>query len=378
MSSPESVHEDLFGSPNFLPDPVPDHTPASLNFAFLTQEQLLAPSPARPDWLTTVYAEFRRHVLDPGYPCYFAVAAEQKGTLRYSFVTDPATGIDTAALHELIQLSRKHPEKRHALAVFVRPEHQLQAHDWYTRSGWDLLQKLHDADDTPWPADIPRSPSDPHWEFCFGGEPLFVFGAFPSHHLRRSRNLGPSAVLLFQPRSVFRGIEGGTPGGIQARRVIRRRLAAWDLAPLHTSMGDYGNPSNFEASQYFIPDGPQPSSPCPLVIRGATPDQPASNSTPPTALFTPGPTISLEHAILHLLKRHPSVEVQSDRPGQLHPIHTHPVNETLQIISGELHFQIHGQHSIAGPGTSIQLPALTPHSSTAGSTGCLYLIAQHL
>jgi FPC/CPF motif-containing protein YcgG len=376
MSTPDIFHDELFGPPTFLPQTVPSEATASLDSALLTQQQLFSPAPALPAWLPIVYAEFRRHVLDPRYPCYFAVAGEQKGTLRYSFVNDVATGIDTAALRELIRLSHENPEKRQALVVFVRPEEQLRSHDWYVRCGWDLLQKLHDADNTPWPADIPLSPAHADWEFCFGGEPLFVFGAFPSHYRRRSRNLGPSAVLLFQPRSVFRGIEGGTAGGVQARRVIRRRLAAWDLAPLHQSMGDYGDPSNFEASQYFIPDGPETSGPCPLVIRGAAPAASALPANQPTVALIPGRSVGLEPAIHELLQIHNCVEVQVDRPGQLHPLHTHPVHETLQIISGELHFHVNGEDFTASSGTSIQLPAHTPHSSTAGPTGCLYLIAQ--
>jgi len=108
---------------NFTPLLPPYHAIESNAGAFLSPTISIAPlAPDVPAWLPIVYAEFRRHVLDPHYPCYFAVAGEQKGTLRYSFVNDLATGIDTAALRELIRMSRENPEKRHALAVFIRPE----------------------------------------------------------------------------------------------------------------------------------------------------------------------------------------------------------------------------------------------------------------
>jgi quercetin dioxygenase-like cupin family protein len=142
-------------------------------------------------------------------------------------------------------------------------------------------------------------------------------------------------------------------------------------------MGDYGDPSNFEASQYFIPDGPEASGPCPLVIRGAAPAASALPANQPTVALISGRSAGLESAIHELLQIHNCVEVQVDRPGQLHPLHTHPVHEILQIISGELHFHVNGEDFTASSGTSIQLPAHTPHSSTAGTTGCLYLIAQH-
>ena len=379
MSNELFPNELLQLSPEFLPA-VQDTDTEGTAPQLLTQSQMLDPASKLPNWLAVVYAEFRRHVLDPNYPCYFAVAGEQKGTLRYSYVNDLNSGISTDALKELIQLSRLHPQKRHALAVFIKPESRLQSHDWYIRCGWDLLQKLHDADTTPWPSQFPTSPADPHWEFCFQNEPLFVFGALPSHHRRRSRNLGPAMVLLFQPRSVFNGIEGGSPAGTRARQIIRKRLANWDLAELHPSMGDYGDPSNFEASQYFIPDDHQPSPPCPLVIR--SPQTPATaNATHTPEAAVPSVTVSapvpLEQAVRQLLPNRGHIEIQRDPPGTLHPLHQHPVDETLYVAEGDLF--LHANHTThhAPPGSIIQLPANSPHSSTAGPTGCIYLIATH-
>jgi hypothetical protein len=362
--------------PDFSSDP---RAATDKQAALFTQAEMLAGS-GLPAWIPPVYGEFRRHVLHRDYPCFFAVAGEQTGTLRYTIVEEPADGVSPAAVHELIRISREHPGNRHSLVAFVRPEPQLRGHHHYIRAGWDLLQKLHDQDSEPWPGDVPRSPTDPKWEFCFGGEPMFVFGAMPSHHRRRSRNLGPSLLLLFQPRSVFRGIEGGTPEGARVRAVIRKRLAAWDLAQLHSSMGDYGDPSNFEAAQYFIPDDDLPSPPCPLVIRGAADGAPPSDGNfppaPPRATVVAGTAMSLDAAVQSLLPRQGSVEVQQDEAGRWHPLHTHPVDETLHVVAGRLAFHVHGQQFNAGPGTTIRLPAGTPHSSVAGPDGCIYLIAQ--
>ena len=99
---------------------------------------------------------------------------------------------------------------------------------------------------------------------------MFVFAAAPSYARRASRNVGPGLVLLFQPRNVFEGIEGGTPRGMAARQIIRTRLGQWDTMPLHPDMGDYGDPSNHEWRQYFIPDDQgRLHEKCPLQIRGA-------------------------------------------------------------------------------------------------------------
>lgn len=333
-------------------------------------------------WAVVSYREFRRQVVDKDYPCTFAVAGEHAGTLRYAFVDDPATGINPQSLLELAALSQQHPENRHALAVFVRPEPALQSHEYYQKGFWDLLQKLHESDPQPWPCDVPKSPTDPKWEFCFGGQPMFVFAAAPSHFLRRSRNLGPSLVLLFQPRSVFRGIEGGTANGTRVRTQIRQRLAEWDLIGLHSSMGNYGDVSNFEASQYFIPDDDRPTPPCPLQIReAAAPQQqnPGTAVTPSPAVvtITSGAALGFEDAVRKFLPPGGSLSIQSDPPGKQHPLHTHAADETLYIMEGELLFRVPDRDVRVTPGTTIELPGGTLHSSSAGADGCLYLIAVH-
>ncbi|MFM8974260.1 MAG: cupin domain-containing protein [Vulcanococcus sp.] len=58
--------------------------------------------------------------------------------------------------------------------------------------------------------------------------------------------------------------------------------------------------------------------------------------------------------------------------------HTHPIDETLYVVAGRLAFHVHGQQFNAGPGTTIRLPARTPHSSVAGPDGCTYLIARRV
>jgi hypothetical protein len=130
----------------------------------------------------------------------------------------------------------------------------IDTHSGHGELFWNILQYLHENDDLPWPQEFPQDPNDPGWEFCFHGTAMFVFSAAPTHALRRSRNLGDALVLLFQPRNVFSGIEGGTLAGTAARRRIRERLKTWDAAEGHPAMGDFGDPSNFEWRQYVIPD----------------------------------------------------------------------------------------------------------------------------
>ncbi|CAH0321714.1 cupin domain-containing protein [Priestia megaterium] len=91
--------------------------------------------------------------------------------------------------------------------------------------------------------------------------------------------------------------------------------------------------------------------------------------------YVSGDNISLEQAVFELLPETGSVEVQRDTPLREHKTHTHPTNETLLIIEGEIIFYAENQKIPCKSGDRILLPANTKHSSIAGPNGCLYIIA---
>lgn len=220
--------------------------------------RVAAPQPPadRPDWLPGVLDSFRANVGDPGYPCNFGRYALRHDELFGTWVDrdgdlDPLR-CDLAAF---LDATRPYPRRRMVLAAFFAPGPRAGTdHAGYGRRFWSTLQFLRDHDDLPWPADVPAAPAHARWEFSFHGVPMFVFASAPTHRARRSRNVGPGLVLLFQPRNVFAGIEGGTPAGTKARRNIRRDLVAWDTAEPHPCMGAYGDPANHEWQQYYIAD----------------------------------------------------------------------------------------------------------------------------
>ncbi len=53
-----------------------------------------------------------------------------------------------------------------------------------------------------------------------------------------------------------------------------------------------------------------------------------------------GDSVTMEEAVMKLLPKTGSVEVQRDTPHREHKTHTHPTNETLLIISGEITFTV--------------------------------------
>ncbi|MGE5291013.1 MAG: YqcI/YcgG family protein [Micromonosporaceae bacterium] len=219
-------------------------------------------------WWTVSLRAFKANLGRRNYPCYFGRLALEHGELFATFFEDSVKTL-AASLTEFLDMSRQHLESRMALAAFHRPYDQPVRELSYAERFWDVLQQLHDMDDSDWPADVPLQPENPAWEYSFHGVPMFVFAAAPTYARRASRNVGPGLVLLFQPRNVFNGIEGGTPRGIKARLVIRDRLSRWDTVPPHPDLADYGDPSNNEWRQYFIPDDQSRLyERCPLHING--------------------------------------------------------------------------------------------------------------
>jgi uncharacterized protein len=227
----------------------------------LLLEQADMSDPSRiPSWLMREYRSFHETVVDDDFPCNFGLAAEKDRELRYSFVEGNDFARLPQALEAFLQLSRSHPSVRHNLTVFFEPEAEAKPFEYYTQRFWQVLNYLHAHDRAPWPSQIPTDKDDPLWEFCFGGDPIFMFAASPAYVRRRSRNYGDSFVMLFQPKRIFKGIESESPTGTRARRVIRARLKKWDgNEALHPDVNDYGEVLTYRWKQYLLSDDGTPA-----------------------------------------------------------------------------------------------------------------------
>jgi len=223
-------------------------------------------SQPEPWWAASLRA-FKSSLGRRNYPCHFGRVALERGEIFATFF-DASVAPLADALTEFLDMSRQYLDRRMVLAAFRKSDGGVSDERSYADQFWQVLQGLHDADSAAWPADLPSCTDEPAWEYSFHGVPMFVFAAAPSYQRRASRNLGPGLVLLFQPRNVFTGIEGGTPRGARARQVIRQRLRKWDTVPPHPDLLDYGDPANHEWRQYFFPDDQtRMHERCPLHIR---------------------------------------------------------------------------------------------------------------
>ena len=250
----------------------------------LDQETLHARLDDAPGWLQDHYRTFRESMIGDKdgspFPCYFGIEVEREGDLLYAAcesTTDPAALLrfrDTLA--EYLDAYQDHAE-RAPLAVFFAPLDDDATEADYHERLWHVLEFLHVHDPEPWPDDIPTDPADPHWEFCFAGEPMFPTSRAPFYDERLSRYSPIGLEITFQPRAVFEGITADTEAGQRARDAIQSRMEAYDGVCPHADLGDWGVEGDLEWTQYlFREDETQSPDECPLEPTRVHPKAPES------------------------------------------------------------------------------------------------------
>jgi len=265
----------------------------------LDQETLHGRLDDAPEWLQEHYRTFRESMLGERdgspFPCYFGIEVEREGDMLYAAcesTTDPAALLrlrDT--LVEYLETYPDHAD-RAPLAVFFAPFDgkateegtaggEATEADYHERL-WHVLEFLHVHDPEPWPESIPTDPDDAHWEFCFGGEPLFPTSRAPFYDDRKSRYSPVGLEITFQPRAVFEGITADTEAGQRARDTIRSRMGEYDGVCPHADLGDWGVEGDREWTQYlFREDDAESPDECPL-------DPTREHPKAPEALLEPG------------------------------------------------------------------------------------------
>jgi uncharacterized protein len=205
-----------------------------------------------PTWFREEYSYWEQVVSQKSFPCHFGTNAEKKGQLRYTYIEDHDLSQLPYILRDFMHLSRENKKNRHALVVFVQPEEPEQTFEYYDKYFWDILKYLHSKDEKEWNKEIPEDPENPHWEFCFDGDPIFISANMPAYKNRTTRDLGKSLILIFQPRWIFADISHDSVGGQRAINLIRNRVEEIEELPIHPDLGGYGE--KLEWKQYVITD----------------------------------------------------------------------------------------------------------------------------
>ena len=224
-----------------------------------------------PNWQQEAFRSFKLKMTDKDklFPCIPAQHGFTANHLRYGFIGDPRdtnTSENFAALlKEYTECSRDTGQYA-SLIVFIHTPIDLMRETTvkdFEHMYWSLLNTTSRLDEMEWPTHIPNDPMENTWEFCFHNESYFVYCATPAHVNRQSRHFS-CMMLALTPRWVLQGIMNSEKRSRKLKNLIRQRLAAYDKAPIHPSLKDYGGKDNYEWQQYFLRDDETIPSKCPF------------------------------------------------------------------------------------------------------------------
>jgi FPC/CPF motif-containing protein YcgG len=207
------------------------------------------------EWKLIAYEHYRTKLRDANYPCFFGQGGEARGEMLYTFIAKDRVDELADNMRQFVRLIGAPGYERCSLVAFFEPDRTMSDHTSFFTRFWMVLQLLHQQDSD---AVTKLDPDHPLWEFSFGRCEMFVVGASPTYRLRRSRNLGPGMVLIFQPRSLFIDPATSQPIAVEIRRRIHNRMLAYDGLPVHPDIGFYGDSLNREWKQYALPDDNEP------------------------------------------------------------------------------------------------------------------------
>ena len=239
-----------------------------------TVEERVA-SGATTDWVVDHWTTFRDGLLGERngtpFPCFFGAESVANGDPLYTAVpsmTDKDALLDLGrTLLRYLDTYQEHSD-RASLVAFFKPPERERTEAQYHEALWNILQFLHVHDPAPWPEAIPTDPDDPHWEFSFGGEPIFPTCRAPFYDTRKSRYCPVGLEITFQPRALFEvmGVTADTEAGEHAREIIQDRLEGYDGVCPHADLGDWGVEGDREWPQYMLSeDERQAPSECPIA-----------------------------------------------------------------------------------------------------------------
>ncbi|WP_059173837.1 YqcI/YcgG family protein [Bacillus sp. FJAT-27445] len=201
------------------------------------------------------------------FPCIPATIGHQLEHFRYGFLPHPAASDSAIKLASALDEYAKHYQEfgnYTSLVLFYKDtDREALSVEQYEQLFWSQLNKSAKLDTAQWPDHIPKDAENPLWEFCFNGEQFFVYCGTPAHEKRLSRYF-PYLILAITPRSVLVEFNSSKGRASKVKSDIRKRLAAYDTAPIHPDLNTYGNGDNYEWKQYFLRDDDTTLSRCPF------------------------------------------------------------------------------------------------------------------
>lgn len=222
-------------------------------------------------WKQDAFETFAAKIADQDqpFPCIPAIIGQQLNHFRYGFVSNLSNDTAVNQLADLLEAYSKCYREigsYTSLIIFYEPYREMaekvKIND-YEELFWAQLNRLAELDPLAWPKHIPQDPNHLLWEFCFHGEPYFMYCATPAHIQRNSRYC-PYFMLAITPRSALERFFSSEKNAVKIKASIRKRLENYDSIPIHPALNTYGNEDNYEWMQYFIRDDDTSLPKCPF------------------------------------------------------------------------------------------------------------------
>ncbi|MDN4527684.1 YqcI/YcgG family protein [Fictibacillus fluitans] len=222
-------------------------------------------------WQQGAIEEFERRMRSATrpFPCIPATIGDSLRQFRFGFAGNPG---DASSMDDLAVLLKEYTECSRdcgdytSLVVFYETPQEMAEHmkvEEYEQLFWSQLAGLAERDPGEWPAHVPNDPHQALWEFCFHGEPYFMYCGTPAHVNRNSRYF-PCFILAITPRWVLERFNASPSRASKIKQRIRERLKKYDAVDIHQDLKMYGSKYNYEWKQYFLRDDDTTVSKCPF------------------------------------------------------------------------------------------------------------------
>jgi uncharacterized protein len=206
---------------------------------------------------------------ESAFPCIPATLGFTTNQFRYGFIEHLSKETNmlefASILREYTETNRSYGKYTSLIVFFNTPPEMLEENkiEKFEQLFWKQLNGLSTIDQIAWPQHIPVDPHQPAWEFCFHGEPYFMYCATPAHKNRKSRHFN-CFMLAITPRWVLKEFHSSPTNATKLKTLIRQRLENYDSIPPHPSLNTYGQENNYEWEQYFLHDDDTTLEECPF------------------------------------------------------------------------------------------------------------------
>jgi FPC/CPF motif-containing protein YcgG len=186
-----------------------------------------------------IHEQLRAFIQNLAFPCHLGRSSVANLTYRFGLYPDMLSDECLEGLcRDLWDFVEERPRFSEFSTMLVSFEGPLPTNEIELESNlWNLLQRLHSFDRSPWATNASSDPNDPDFAFSFASEAFFIVGMH-GHSSRYSRRF-PYPTLAFNAQSQFDELRKLGQFD-KAQRVIRNNdvLLQGDINPSLANFGD--------------------------------------------------------------------------------------------------------------------------------------------